>query len=201
MDNLDAAPKDGLGIGQKARGAGNSNARQALEEGNEVLVVIGEAAPALDEGGHEDIEDVFSVEGAADCVCECANCVVEDEEVFSLVFLKGEYEVAEDGVEVGFEGGACVFLEGGKGGAACLLDALVVVEDHAEELRGVSGVNAEDSTHALHCRDKVLFAVVLGGGACAPVCIAAEGPAGDGADEGLDRVSGEENSIDSPLGR
>lgn len=52
-----------------------------------------------------------------------------------LVFVESEDEVAQYRFKIRRELRTCVFFERGKGTTASFLHALVVVEDHPEELR------------------------------------------------------------------
>ncbi len=82
-----------------------------------------------------------------------------------LVLLKGEHEVAQDGLKVGGKLGTCILFKSRKRTASSFLDALVVVENHTKKLRALLvdslDLNQHVNTYTLQSGDEELVLVLL----------------------------------------
>lgn len=106
-----------------------------LEQGNEIRIRITESRPFLDERGHKNVDVSLVVERGTDGVGEGSDRVVENEEVLLLVLVEGVDEISEYRTEEGLEFRSCLLFQRRERRATRLLNPLVVVEAHLEELR------------------------------------------------------------------
>ena len=134
LDERQAALEHRLAEGQEADLQRRRHTRQALEQRKEVLVLVAQRVPLVDEWRHELLDVLGPVELIADRVGESAHGVVENEQVLGLVLAKGGHERVQYGSEIGHELVAGLLLERGKGRARGLLHSLVRIEYLLEQL-------------------------------------------------------------------
>merc|ERR1711939_1201881 len=129
----DTSLKNGLRVWPKACSESDDDGRHALEQRDQVVVLILQSRPSLDQRRHQNLDVLGLVERAANCVRECADGVVEDEQVLPLILAEGEDEVAQDRAEVRLQLLARFFFECGESAASRFLHSLVVVETSFEK--------------------------------------------------------------------
>ena len=115
LHEADAALVDGLTIGEEALLQRGGHGGEALQQREQVLVVILQHVPLLDEGRHQQVDILGLVEVVAHAVRQGADGVVQDEEVLVLVFVEREHQRLDDEAEVGHQLGARLLLQGGEG--------------------------------------------------------------------------------------
>jgi hypothetical protein len=106
-----------------------------LQEGDKVLVIILELAPSSREGWHQNLNVGRILKSTPNCISKSANRIVQNQHIFTLVFLESQDEIAQDWFEVGDEFRTSILFKSGKSATSRFLNSLVVVKNHAKELK------------------------------------------------------------------
>ena len=176
VDNLDATLENWGSKRQEALTQGGGDRGQALEQREQISVVVLQKLPLLNQAGHQKVNVLFLVEGVSNAVGKSSDGVVQNEQVLLLVGREGVDQSLENAEKVWNQGVASLLLQGSESTASGLLNTLVVVADHAQK--------------TLNQRNEVDGAILGLGGEDAPAGVTTQSPAGDGTDQGLGVLEG-----------